>query len=160
MAGRGAVAPEVGVGYDRRVARTPEFRIGDAERNATMERLTSAFGEGRLDLDEFEDRVASVEQAKTRTDLVPLTADLPASTSAPQPVVEPPSRDVDVAQTNSADWFRGAMAPFFMAPIICTAIYAMTDFGGYFWPMWVWFGCMIPVLSALFYRGSISGDKT
>ncbi|MFK7918627.1 MAG: hypothetical protein AB8G14_11145, partial [Ilumatobacter sp.] len=40
---------------------------------------------------------------------------------------------------------RRANGVFFVPPIICTAVYAMTDFGGYFWPMWVWFGCMIPV---------------
>ena len=29
------------------------------------------------------------------------------------------------------------------APIVCTAIYLLTTPGGYFWPKWVWFGCIL-----------------
>ena len=29
---------------------------------------------------------------------------------------------------------------YVLVNLVCIAIYAMTDFGGYFWPMWVLFG--------------------
>jgi hypothetical protein len=61
----------------------PEVRVSDAERNRVVERLNEAVGEGRLTLAEFEDRVGGVLAARTHADLVPFTADLPASV-APQ----------------------------------------------------------------------------
>ncbi|HWJ80810.1 MAG TPA: hypothetical protein VNS55_01130 [Nocardioides sp.] len=42
--------------------------------------------------------------------------------------------------------------PFLVASTICTAIYLMTDAGGYFWPMWVMLGTGIPLLLALVGR--------
>jgi hypothetical protein len=55
-----------------------DMRISDAERQEIVERLRTALSEGRLDLDEYDERVAAAYQAKTYRDLAPLTADLPA----------------------------------------------------------------------------------
>lgn len=63
----------------------PDVRVSDAERNRVVELLNQAVGEGRLTLDEFEDRVGGVLAARTRAELVPFTADLPASDPAPAP---------------------------------------------------------------------------
>ena len=57
-----------------------DMRIGDTERNLVVERLQSALGEGRLDITEFDERLAAVYAARTVGDLQPLTADLPAAT--------------------------------------------------------------------------------
>lgn len=61
----------------------PEMRVSDAERNRVVEQLNQAVGEGRLTLAEFEDRIGGVLAARTHADLMPFTADLPA-TVAPQ----------------------------------------------------------------------------
>lgn len=61
----------------------PEMRVSDAERNRVVEQLNRAVGEGRLTLAEFEDRVGGVLAARTHAELMPFTADLPASV-APQ----------------------------------------------------------------------------
>ena len=53
-------------------------RASHAERAATVERLHAALGEGRLGLDETEDRVAAAYRSSYRSDLIPLLADLPA----------------------------------------------------------------------------------
>jgi hypothetical protein len=45
-------------------------------------RLRAAVGDGRLTLDEMEERVGAVYRARTASDLVPLTADLPAPAPA------------------------------------------------------------------------------
>ncbi len=58
-----------------------DMRIGDTERNLVVERLQSALGEGRLDITEFDERLAAVYAARTVGDLQPLTADLPAATT-------------------------------------------------------------------------------
>lgn len=60
----------------------PPVRASDAERDAAVARLREASREGRLDLDEFGERVAAVYGAATTDDLDRLTADLPVSRPA------------------------------------------------------------------------------
>ncbi|WP_121255643.1 DUF1707 SHOCT-like domain-containing protein [Nocardioides ferulae] len=60
------------------------WRISDADRHRVAELLRQAAGEGRLDLDELDERLAATYAAKTYADLVPLTEDLPAG-SGPAP---------------------------------------------------------------------------
>ena len=58
------------------------IRASDAERDATVERLSRAAGDGRLTLEEFSQRMEQATAAKTRTELDPLVADLPAEPAA------------------------------------------------------------------------------
>jgi hypothetical protein len=55
----------------------PELRLSDAEREAVVERLHTAVGEGRLTLAEFEERIDGVLAARTHAELAPFTAGLP-----------------------------------------------------------------------------------
>jgi len=70
----------------------PEVRASDAEREALVERLNAATGEGRLDLDEFSERLELAYAARTRSELEALVEDLPeagpgpAAAAAPVPV--------------------------------------------------------------------------
>ncbi len=71
------------------------LRISDQERHAVAEVLREAAGEGRLDLEELEERLDRTYAAKTYGDLVPLTADLPAAARPgqalqPRPAARPP----------------------------------------------------------------------
>jgi hypothetical protein len=63
------------------------IRVSDAERDATVERLSAATGDGRLTLEEFSQRMELATTAKTRADLEPLTADLPAAAAPAAPAV-------------------------------------------------------------------------
>ena len=54
------------------MSQVPEPLLSDAEREVVVDRLRSALGEGRLDLDEFSDRVGDVYKARTAADLVPV----------------------------------------------------------------------------------------
>jgi hypothetical protein len=56
-----------------------DVRASNAEREATVERLQRAVGEGRISLAEFEQRSAAAYAASTRGDLDALTTDLPRS---------------------------------------------------------------------------------
>jgi Domain of unknown function (DUF1707) len=56
-----------------------DVRASDAERDATVNRLRDAATEGRLTLDELTDRIEAAADAVMRSDLVPLTSDLPAT---------------------------------------------------------------------------------
>ncbi|MFE5326452.1 DUF1707 and DUF4870 domain-containing protein [Embleya sp. NPDC056575] len=68
----------------------PHMRVGDADRERTIEHLKFAFGEGRLTADEFEERVASALAGKTRADLERLLEDLLMPMPAPPPLVPHP----------------------------------------------------------------------
>jgi len=56
-----------------------DLRASNAEREAVVERLQHALGEGRITMAEFEERVRIAYGATTRGDLESLTADLPRS---------------------------------------------------------------------------------
>ncbi|MFP5253162.1 MAG: DUF1707 domain-containing protein [Actinomycetes bacterium] len=59
-----------------------QLRVSDADRHAVAEVLRTAAGEGRLDLEELDERLEATYAAKTYADLVPLTADLPVAGGA------------------------------------------------------------------------------
>ena len=54
------------------------IRVSDAERDAAVERLSAATGDGRLTLEEFSQRMELATTARTRADLDGLVGDLPA----------------------------------------------------------------------------------
>jgi hypothetical protein len=55
------------------------LRASDADRDAVVDRLREAAGEGRLEPDELEQRVDGALRARTYGDLAELLADLPAN---------------------------------------------------------------------------------
>jgi hypothetical protein len=73
--------PEPGQ-QSRSVPDDPAVRAGDAEREATVTRLQTAVAEGRIDLEEFSQRVEAAYAAVTVAELNRLLADLPAPATA------------------------------------------------------------------------------
>jgi hypothetical protein len=57
----------------------PELRISDTDRDRAAEVLREAHAQGRITVDELDERLTSVYSAKTEADLVPVTRDLPAT---------------------------------------------------------------------------------
>ncbi len=64
-----------------------QLRISDADRHKVAELLRDAAGEGRIDLDELDQRLEATYAARTYGDLVPITIDLPAHPGDQTPVV-------------------------------------------------------------------------
>ncbi|KUL38317.1 DUF1707 SHOCT-like domain-containing protein [Streptomyces regalis] len=60
----------------------PELRASDADRERVAEILRDALAEGRLDMEEFEERLDATYRARTYGDLAPITRDLPAGAVA------------------------------------------------------------------------------
>jgi hypothetical protein len=56
-----------------------QLRVSDADRHKVAEVLRDAAGEGRLDLDELDERLEATYAAKVYADLVPILVDLPTS---------------------------------------------------------------------------------
>jgi hypothetical protein len=63
--------------WDRLAGRDPHLRAGDADRERTAERLRKSHAEGRLDMDEFQQRLERCYAAKTLGELSELVRDLP-----------------------------------------------------------------------------------
>ncbi|MFI8889526.1 DUF1707 SHOCT-like domain-containing protein [Streptomyces paradoxus] len=57
----------------------PDLRASDADRERVAEILRDALAEGRLDMEEFEERLDATYQARTYGELAPITRDLPAA---------------------------------------------------------------------------------
>lgn len=56
-----------------------ELRASDGDRENVVAQLYRAVGEGRLTMDEFDERAAAAYAARTHGELADLTADLPRS---------------------------------------------------------------------------------
>jgi hypothetical protein len=69
-----------------------QLRISDDDRHTVAEVLRKAAGEGRIDLEELDERLEATYAAKTYADLVPITADLPVAGSHPAPPAVSASR--------------------------------------------------------------------
>jgi Domain of unknown function (DUF1707) len=68
----------------------PDIRVSDRDRDAVAHQLQEAFAEGRLDDDEFDQRMRAAPTARVGADLAVLTRDLPetggpTTRPAPQP---------------------------------------------------------------------------
>ena len=53
------------------------MRVSDADRHRVADILRDAAAEGRIDIEELDERLESTYAAKTYGDLVPITSDLP-----------------------------------------------------------------------------------
>ena len=62
------------------------MRVSDADRQRVADVLRDAAGDGRLDLEELDERLEATWQAKTYADLVPITIDLQAAGPVAPPV--------------------------------------------------------------------------
>ena len=69
----------------------PALRASDDDRDAILRALERHTAEGRLNLDEFEQRSTAALAAVTVDDLAALTADLPELADEPPQPVEPPN---------------------------------------------------------------------
>ncbi|MFF3709967.1 DUF1707 SHOCT-like domain-containing protein [Streptomyces phaeochromogenes] len=70
----------------------PELRASDADREQVAEVLRDAVAEGRLDMEEFEERLEATYKARTYKELAPITRDLPV------PGVTPPTPTVSMVK--------------------------------------------------------------
>lgn len=124
-----------------------QMRIGTVEREAVIERLQSALAEGRLDVHEFDERVAQVYVARTAGELVPLTSDLPLATSQPTPAATArPARSSAPAPAErhpdgtgrALVWAWRAWALAVSVNLVVWLLVSITTQDlQYFWPMWV-----------------------
>lgn len=125
------------------------IRASDADRDRTANMLREHHAAGRLDADEFNERLDKVFAAKTIGDLDDLTADLPAVDPYPLPTSSlsrrPPGSELPAASVLDAmSRGRGRLSPAWQAAwgswlgtaLLLIIIWALTG-AGYPWPLWV-----------------------
>lgn len=72
----------------------PQVRIGDADRERATSELARHYADGRLDHDEYTERLDAVWTARTREDLQTLFLDLPRPSGPVRPATSRPARTI------------------------------------------------------------------
>ncbi|MFD3425631.1 DUF1707 domain-containing protein [Nocardia fluminea] len=116
---------------------TPGTRASDAERNAIVAQLSTHLADGRLDLNEYDLRVAKVYATTTRDELAVVLSDLPALKKQQQ-------ADAPVERksgTRFPVWQRIEAGSWLGVSVIVLVIWGLISLTAgeltYFWPMWV-----------------------
>jgi hypothetical protein len=146
--------------------RRDDLRAADADRAKVAERLRIALDEGRLSLNEYDERLQRVYAAKTYRELDQLLTDLPpvAPTERSQVVPRPataPDRPPPAGHGEVRRWLVGVWGAWFVAVLVNVIIWAAVSLGQnepvYFWPIWVG-GPWGAVLLAITISGLVGGQ--
>ena len=138
---------------DPRDARYQQVRASDADRTNAASMLADAYAEGRLDKDEYDQRVNQAMNSKTLGELVPVLGDLAVDPGGFAQSAMPPSGQGSrgLSMSRFPRWWLGMAVMF-------NLIWLMTVVGTghfiYYWPMWPMLGTAIPLLMGWFGGGS------
>ena len=123
-------------------------RVSDADRGMVAGQLKKAHAEGRLDLDEFDERTRRVWDARTFGELAAVTSDLPEvrqpvpwarSELATEPAAQSTSAVARRPRGPGATVMRVATGAWFAASLVNFVIWAMVVFtSGMTYPWWIW----------------------
>lgn len=111
----------------------PEIRVGTAEREDALSRLSEHFSAGRLSVAEFDERSAVVTAARTKGELEGVFADLPSAV---------PATAGSPATQSRWDWLGAIIA---VTPILAVVLFFVFD-------SWYWF-LLVPAVPALIEGG-------
>jgi hypothetical protein len=115
---------------ERPAVRPEDMRAGNADRERVLERLRQAHLEGRLDLEEFDERITATLAARTYRELAALTEDLPEPAPAPSAEL-----------VEDGGEFRSGVAAWVAASVTTTVIWAISCIAAgtliYPWFFWV-----------------------
>jgi Domain of unknown function (DUF1707) len=119
------------------MAYDPNLRASDEDRDRTASLLREHHALGRLNAQEFGERLDGVFAAKTIGDLDGLLSDLPTIDlyRLPEARLTRQAQLRPVRGRGSAGW-RAAWGSWFTVTLICIVVWALSGFG-YPWPLWV-----------------------
>lgn len=114
-------------------------RASDADRDHVAAVVGEHTAEGRLTIDEMQQRTDAAYAARTLDELQRLVADLPGSVALPAAVPAAPSdRDRDAREPAG---LRARWVVYCAVCLLCVVIWLGTSLAagavGYFWPAWV-----------------------
>jgi len=128
--------------------RREDLRAADVDRQFVAERLKAALDEGRLSLDEYDDRLKDAYAARTYGDLDDILRDLPgfhpmgsSQLESTEPFLDAPAERSDPGDKSNPRWLVGVWSAWFVAVSVNVVIWALVSVSAgsavYFWPMWV-----------------------
>ncbi len=144
--------------HDPRDPANAPLRASDADRDRIHQVLAAAFGDGRLDQVEFEERTDVVVRARTLGELPAVVGDLLPD---PGPALTPAARRVGggIAEEAYAAYLaqrRQALWGFVSASVVCWVIWLVTSGVGSFpWPVFVMLGTGLNALRILVMRDDV-----
>ncbi|PSL01781.1 uncharacterized protein DUF1707 [Haloactinopolyspora alba] len=135
----------------------PEYRASDDDRDVVAGDLRDAFGEGRLDQDEYERRLDAAWQARTYGELDLLTADLPQPLERQRAQVRAEQqRKADERQRREMAQYFGEWKAWLGGAVIMIGIWAITGVASgevqNFWP-----GVPLAIWAVVLLAGGLGG---
>lgn len=123
------------------MALNPEMRASDADRDRVAAALREHCAQGRISVDELNERLDGVYAARTVGELEKVTSDLPEHDMYELPV--PASRTSMPARRGSGrparSGMRSAWAGYLTVNLICLVVWAVTAVsGGAWYPWFLW----------------------
>ncbi|HEX5955267.1 MAG TPA: DUF1707 domain-containing protein [Solirubrobacterales bacterium] len=129
----------------------PGLRIGDADRERAQAKLADHYAAGRLDKDEYDQRLDQIWAARTRAELAPVFRDLPG---APRPPGRAPySTAAGRARFNpppSRSWASRLPTPLLVLLVVIGVAVALANLPLILIGLGVWF---------FFFRGGGCGAR-
>jgi Domain of unknown function (DUF1707)/2TM domain len=119
------------------------MRASDADRERTVEQLRRHHADGRLDLEEFSERMERAYTAKTLAELDELMTDLPRDAA---PAAPAPAGSLGVRRARLRQSFYRSLATYVSVNAMLVGIWAFSG-RGYFWPIWVMMGWGVAVVA-------------
>lgn len=140
---------------DPRQPSNARLRASDADRAAADAIVRKAYAEGRLDADEFDQRIAQVSTSKQLGELATAVSDVvvvPGAAAAPAPASA--HSGVRSVLSQVPRWWVSMT-------VLLNLIWLMTCLTSgeliYYWPMWPMFGTLIPAIMSTVNGGQRSG---
>jgi hypothetical protein len=118
------------------------LRASDEQRDRAAQEIREHFAAGRLSDDELDERVQAAYSARTQGELGALMADLPklpATRAQQKAEIAERRRHLQRRLFQEAGGGSGAF-------IICTAIWLASGASGFFWPIFVALGVLVPLV--------------
>jgi DUF1707 SHOCT-like domain len=124
------------------MANNGNLRASDEQRDRAAAEIREHFAAGRLTDEELSERVQAAYDARTQGELETLMADLPklpATRAEQKAEIAQRRRDLQRRLFQEAGGGSGAF-------IICTVIWLASGASGFFWPIFVALGVLIPLV--------------
>jgi hypothetical protein len=130
------------------------LRIGDADRERAQARLADHYAAGRLDKDEYDQRLDQIWGARTHAELMPVFRDLPGP-GGPDPrrsaaAYSTPSSRARFTSPPSRGWARRLPGPLLVLLVALGVVVVLTNLPLILVGLGVWF---------FFFRGGACGSR-
>jgi uncharacterized integral membrane protein len=140
----------------------PEMRASDADRDRVAAALREHCAEGRITMDELQERLEATYTAKTQGALQEVTADLPETDLYALPVPAAQRARLTPARQRAVEHYRTGMranwAVYASVNLICFTIWLITSVTSaeLIYPWWIW---VAGPWGAVLLAGALFGPK-